>query len=205
MTLNDFATQFPFTYPIKGSFIVQNIITNSNKTIRIFDYPIPVGMTRDLLKIRGIGEADIRTSLLKGTLRNKIIAGEIRIINSDIDLLQFNEDQRQFLLNAGIIKGLKVTGSNISNYLRRDEITLIGLKNGSNRIFLTPEKFLNGIYISGDQFHIAVKHNGKDLYEGIDYTISESGGVATGYDTINLISIVPISSSKLFANYVVGL
>jgi hypothetical protein len=201
---DQFASQFPYTYPINGCFVVANIIHNSNKTIRIFDYPIPVGTTRDLLRIPGVSEASIRVSLLKGELRNKLIAGEIEVICSDIDLLQFNDIQKQFLLDGGVVKGLEVTGSGSLAYLRKEEIALIGLKNGINRTFFTPDKFLNGLVVTGDQFHIAVKHNGKDLYEGIDYTIGESSGAGTGYDTINLISIIPIQSSTLFANYAVS-
>jgi len=47
-----------------------------------------------------IGEGDIRDSLLKGALRNKLIAGEIEIVDSDIHLIQFNEEQKVFLQEA---------------------------------------------------------------------------------------------------------
>lgn len=200
---HDAPSQYPYNYPIKGCFIVENIITNSNKTIRIFDYPILVGGTRDILRIPGISEADIRASLLKGEIRNKLLAKEIRIICSDIDLLQFNPDQKKFLMQGGVTYGTEVNSANIS-YLWREEISLIGLRDGVNRMFFTPDKFLNGFVSSGDQFHINVKHNGKDLYEGIDYTISESSGPGTGYDTINMISITPNTHSLLFANYTIN-
>jgi len=200
---NQFATQYPFNYPINGCFIVQNIITDSNKTIRIFDYPIPVGTSRDLLRIPGVSESSIRASLLKGTLRNKLIAKEIKVICSDIDLLQFNNTQKQFLLNGGIVNGLEVPGGITDiNYVFKDEIPLIGVKDGINRVFTTPDKFLNGIYF-GNNFHIHIKHNGRDIYEGIDYTISESGGVGTGFDTINIFSFTPKPRSLLFASYVI--
>jgi hypothetical protein len=104
---DQFATQFPYHYPINGCFVVQNIINNSNKTIKVFDYPIPVGMVRDLLRIPGVSESSIRASLLKGELRNKIIAKEIRVICSDIDLIQFNDDQKIFLLSNGVDIGLE--------------------------------------------------------------------------------------------------
>jgi hypothetical protein len=107
---HDFASQFPHYYPINGTFVVRNIITNSNKTIRIFDYPIPVGTTRDLLRIPGVSEDSIRASLLKGAIRNKILAGEIEIVGSDVNLLQFNDTQKTFLENAGVEEGLEVTG-----------------------------------------------------------------------------------------------
>src|SRR5665213_3370860 len=95
---------------INGCFIVMNI-SPQIKTIRIFNYPINYTDTRDLLSIPGVAEQDIRASLLKGELCWKILARDIVIICSDIDLLQFNDAQRSFLQAAGIINGLEV-GSN---------------------------------------------------------------------------------------------
>lgn len=98
------------------SFIVKNIITDSNKTVRIFHYPIPVGTERDLLAIPGVSESDIRASLLKGEILHKILAGEIHIVSSDIDLLQFNTEQKVFLQNAGVTIGLEVTDAQFSGH-----------------------------------------------------------------------------------------
>lgn len=200
MTMDDFA---PYLKKY-GCFIVRNITPYRKKNINIFQYPIPFNQTRDLLQIPGVAEQDIRASLLKGELRHKILAGDIVVECSDIDLLQFNDDQKQFLMDAGIIKGLEVTAVVTTlPYSWREEISLIGLRDGSNRTFYTPDKFLNGIFTTGDKFHINIKHNGKDLYESIDYTIGESSGPGTGYDTINLISLTPNSHSLLFATYAV--
>lgn len=187
-----------------GCFIVRNITPDRQKTIKIFTYPIPFNQTRDLLQIPGVGESDIRASLLKGELRHKILAKDIYVECSDIDLLQFNSDQKQFLQDAGIIKGLEVTAV-ISTlpYLWREEKDLIGTRDGVNRTFYTAEKFLNGTFTTGDQFHIHIKHNGKDLYESIDYSIGESGGPGTGYDTINLISFTPNTHSLLKCTYAI--
>lgn len=193
---NDFAPYFKRN----GCFVVRNITPDRKKIIKIFNYPILYNTTRDLLQIPGVAESDIRASLLKGELRHKILAKDIVVECSDIDLLQFNDDQKAFLQSAGIINGLSI--SNLG-YSWRQEISLIGIKNGSNRIFYTPEKFVNGLFTTGDVFHIEIKHNGKDLYESVDYTIAESGGAGTGYDTINLISFAPVSKSLLYANYVV--
>lgn len=189
-----------------GCFIVRNVTPDRGKTIRIFHYPILFNTTRDILQIPGVAEADIRASLLKGELRHKLLAKDIIVECSDIDLLQFNDDQKLFLQQSGIIKGLEVTGGGGGSlyYKWREEIPLIGLRNGINRTFFTPDKFLNGLTLAGDRFHIHIKHNGKDLYEGIDYTISESSGPGTGYDTINLISLTPVSHSLLFATYAIN-
>lgn len=186
-----------------GCFIVRNVTPDRQKTIKIFHYPIPFNTTRDILQIPGVAEADIRASLLKGELRHKILAKDIVVECSDIDLLQFNDDQKKFLMDAGIINGLEVTGAvGTLNYQFRDEISLIGLKNGSNRTYYTPEKFINGSYF-GNAFHIKVEHDGKTLFENIDYTIAESAGPGTGYDTINLLKFSPTVKSTLFAWYAV--
>lgn len=108
MGMNDFAPYFK----INGCFIVRNVTPDRNKTIKIFNYPIIFNTTRDLLQIPGIAESDIRASLLKGELNHKIRALDIIIECSDIDLLQFNNNQKTFLQNAGIINGLDVSGSN---------------------------------------------------------------------------------------------
>ena len=137
--------------------------------------------------------------------RHKILVKDIIIECSDIDLLQFNLDQKQFLSDAGVVNGLSVSGGGTGTiaYLWREEISLIGLRNGVNQTFFTPDKFINGNFISGDKFHIHVKHNGKDLYESVDYSIGESSGPGTGYDTINIFSITPNSHSLLYATYAI--
>lgn len=81
------------------SFVVKN---NSKKKIRIFNYPVWPGQSRDLMKIPGIGEDDVRASLLKGQLQFMISVGQITVIQSDIDLIQFNAAQQTFLQNAGV-------------------------------------------------------------------------------------------------------
>lgn len=100
----------PYFTPAKyGTFIVRNICTDRRKTIKIFQYPILYNTTRDLLAIPGVAEQDIRASLLKGEIRHKILAGDIIVESSDIDLLQFNLVQKTFLQGAGIVNGLDVS------------------------------------------------------------------------------------------------
>lgn len=199
-TMNEFA---PYLKK-HGCFIVRNITPDNKKVIKIFNYPILFNTTRDLLQIPGVAEADIRASLLKGELRHKILAKDIVVECSDIDLLQFNDDQKVFLQSAGIIKGLEVSSGSATsiNYKFKEEIALIGIKNGTSRTFFTPDKFINGLYFD-NSFHIEIKHNGKSLYENIDYTIGELGGPGTGYDTITFINFSPLAKSTLFAWYAV--
>lgn len=103
----------PYSAGDKGNFVVKNIAP-SKKTLRIFQYPIPYGQTRDLLEIPGVSEADIRVSLLKGELRTKIRAQEIIVIENDAELIQFNESQKSFLEAAGVINGLEVGASQLT-------------------------------------------------------------------------------------------
>lgn len=84
---------------------------------------------------------------------------------------------------------------------------LVGPKDGSNRIFRTvPDHFVHDL--AGNGKTISVWHNGRRLVQigtadpGIgDYTVSESGGVGTGYDTINLLTFAPVGRSSLLADY----
>jgi hypothetical protein len=95
---------------LNGCFVVQNI-SPQVKTIKIFNYPINYGGTRDILQIPGVSEGDIRASLLKGELNHKVRARDIIVLCSDIDLLQFNAAQKLFLQSAGIVNGLSASSS----------------------------------------------------------------------------------------------
>jgi hypothetical protein len=168
-----------------GSFVVRNITPDRQKTIKIFNYPILFQQTRDLLQIPGVSEQDLRASLLKGELRHKILAQDIVVVASDIDLLQFNDDQKQFLRDAGIINGLQVGVPQI-NFLRKEDIQLIGVVNNSNTVYTIPtDKF-----IQDATFKIIVYKNGVKQVFLDDYFIAESGGPGTGYDTV-IFTIAP--------------
>lgn len=188
-------------FPKEGTcFIVKNIAPKG-KRIRIFGCPIPNGEEKDLLAIPEISEAVIRHSLLKGELRIKGICGEIEVTCSDIDLLQFNDEQKTFLQSIGIEDGLEVTAEAEIPFLFKQHVELIGTKDGSNRIFTVPDKFINGPFGNND-FRILVRHNGRVLIAGCDFTMTESGGPGTGYDTLTFITFVPNSQSELYADYV---
>lgn len=171
------------TYFLKNpstKFVVKNIAPG-NKRVRIFQCPIANGQSRDLLAIPGISEADIRHSLLKGELLIKIKNQEIVVTESDIDLLQFNEDQKIFLQAFGIINGLEVTVDEAPTlaggallFAFRQNVALVGNKDGTNRTFTTPDKFINGSF-HGQEFRIIIRHMGKGLEQDIDYVLLESG------------------------------
>lgn len=86
---------------------------------------------------------------------------------------------------------------------RKTGVQLIGPLNGVNRVFHTPDKFLHANGVSLDVFH-----NGRRLIETPtpdvrlgDFFCSESGGSGTGFDTINLLSFVPVGRSSLVTDY----
>lgn len=128
------------TYFIKNpstKFVVRNTAPG-NKRVRIFQYPIINGQSRDLLAIPGISEADIRHSLLKGDLMIKLKAGELIIEDTDIDLLQFNDDHKAFLTAHGVNAGLEVLtvdpvpddGSNLTSTQHKMLRQLVHLADG---------------------------------------------------------------------------
>lgn len=72
----------------------------------------------------------------------------------------------------------------------------VGAINGSNVTYTTPHKFVH--QVGGDT--IRVYFNGLRMYPGEDYTLSESGGVGTGYDTITL-AYAPRNGDHLLVDY----
>jgi hypothetical protein len=202
-------------------FVVKNIAPN-RKRIRIFSYPIKNGFERDLMAIPEVSEADIRHSLLKGELLIKLIADEIVVTDSNINLLQFDECHKAFLKSKGVPLGTEITADDVVGlddrirdiagdgygltelpFLFKQRVDLLGIKDGANRIFTVPapDKFIQGSF-SNNEFRILVTHNGRDLVEGVDYIVSESGGTGTGFDTIVFTAFAPESDSCIQADYV---
>lgn len=192
-----------FSKRVDTVFIVRNITkgTPQEKTIHLFTYPIPPGRERDLLAIPFVSEADIRHSLLKGELLIKAECGEITIVRSNIDLLQFDSEQLNFLTNLGVIEGTQVSGTGTDlQFVFKQQVSLIGVQDNSNRVFTTPDKFINGS-LGNNEFRIMIRHNGRVLVEVDDYTVSESMGAGTGFDTITF-TFSPKSTDVLVADYV---
>ena len=77
------------------------------------------------------------------------------------------------------------------------EEELSGIKNSSNLVFTTANKFVLGT--------LRVYFNGQRLHSGIenDYAVSESGGVGTGYDTVTFTSpeLAPKPGESVLADY----
>lgn len=96
-----------------GSFYL-----SPGKTITIFHYPINDTQTRDLLQIPGVTESDIRASLLKGELRHKFLCGDIELVSSNIDLLQFSDKQRAWLYSYGFTEGVAIGYDELDGYVQ---------------------------------------------------------------------------------------
>jgi len=135
-------------------------------------------------------------------LLTKFKAKEIEVVFSNIDLLQFDDCQKEFLESIGITEGLGVVGGGDISFAFKQQVELIGIKDKSNRVFTVPDIFINGTF-GANSFHILIRHNGRDLVEGTDYLLVESGGSGTGFDTIVLTSFAPKPRSVLVADYVV--
>lgn len=181
-------------------FVVRNIAPN-NKTVRVFNVPIRNRATYDLLAVPDISEASIRHSLLKGELLIKFQCKELFVVDSDIDLLQFNDEHKAFLQSIGITKGLEVTGTGTARaFLHKVNVSLLGVQDGSNRTFTTPDIFLNED-LSGDLLTISIFHDGNRLVEDEEYVLIESGGAGTGFDTIVITAFKPKAKSKIRVNY----
>jgi len=116
-------SNFAYAPKYNTHFIVRNISGSSDnspyqKTISIFNYPINWNDTRDLLAIPGVEEADIRAALLKGVLRHKFLCGDIKLVSSNIDLLQFSDKQRTFLQSFGFTEGVSVGYDELDGYVQ---------------------------------------------------------------------------------------
>lgn len=114
-----------FAYSLKYNthFIVKNTTGSSTsspykKTISIFNYPVNWGETRDLLQIPGISESHIRSALLKGVLRHKLLNGDIALVSSNIDLLQFSDKQRAWLYAHGFTEGVQIGWDELDGYVQ---------------------------------------------------------------------------------------
>jgi hypothetical protein len=182
-------------------FIVKNI-DPQQRTLFIFQYPINYLDTRNLINIPGVGADDIKASLLKGELFRKISYKQIIVLQSNIDLLQFSQEQLVFLQNAGITDGLQITSSQMA-IIEQQDIKLVGIVNGINTIFTIP----SDTWIQASPYKIIVYKNGVKQVLSDDYMISESGGPGTGYNTIIFTvppSPMPVPADIMTADYYIN-
>jgi hypothetical protein len=83
---------------------------------------------------------------------------------------------------------------------RQEQVVPAGAIDGANAVFTTPDFFDQ----DPPNFQIAVFRNGQQQTLGGDYTVSESGGVGTGYDTVTFAVIcTPKSGEIVTVDYVI--
>lgn len=75
-------------------------------------------------------------------------------------------------------------------------VSLAGTRNGVNTTFTTPEPFRH----DPPRADLCLFYNGQRLLLGDDFTVSESGGPGTGYDTVTTL-FAPRFVEKLWADY----
>jgi hypothetical protein len=188
MGMNDFASG----NNEYGAFIVRNI-SPQKKTINIFNYPINLGCTRDLLQIPGVGENDIKSALMKGQIRNKFKAGDIELVYSDIDLLQFNDLGIQYLDGYGFITGVLISYDQLS-VIQQQNISLVGAIDGINTTFYIP----SGTFIYTYPYTITVYWDGVRQNLDDDYILGPPVGAE--YNSI-IFTVPPDVGDTITADY----
>ena len=99
-----------YPYLTDINFTVQNV-SPQRKRLTVFGAPIEYLQTRNLLRVDGVTEDIIRASLVKGELSNKIRVGALKIVSTSINLLQFDESQKEFIDSANVIAGDSLPGT----------------------------------------------------------------------------------------------
>lgn len=114
------------------NFTIKNV-SPSRKTINLFGRRIKFGELVDLLAIPEISEDDIRSSLIKGELANKIRKNAIKIASTNINLIQFDSEQLAFI-NSASLSGLDLLGTsaNGNGNLALDNIAALSAVNDVN-------------------------------------------------------------------------
>lgn len=100
---------------------------------------------------------------------------------------------------------ITITGSSVSGVVTidsvREYVTLLGAQDDSNLVYTIPDKAIN----DPPKLQLKVYRNGVRCNPGAgnDYTVSESGGAGTGYDTITFATgTAPRADECLWADYV---
>ena len=123
---------------------------------------------------------------MKGEIRRKLKNGDIELVFSNIDLLQFNDCGIKYLEGYGFTTGVLITPSQLS-IIEYQDIQLVGIVNGVNTIFTLPGSIS---WIQLPPYKIIVYKNGVKQVLGDDFFILESGGPNTGYNTV-ILTVAP--------------
>jgi hypothetical protein len=82
----------------------------------------------------------------------------------------------------------------------QEQVAPAGAIDGANVVFTTPDFFDQ----DPPDYQIKVMRNGQQQTLGGDYTVSESGGAGTGYDTVTFaVACTPKSGEIVLVDYVI--
>ena len=84
--------------------------------------------------------------------------------------------------------------------LVREQVALIGVQDGSNRVFTLPggEK---AVHQPGAGPVVKIYFDTRRV-QSVEMSVEESGGVGTGFDRIRFLHFAPKTNSSIFADYV---
>jgi len=106
------------------TFVVKNITAPPGRIIKVFNVQVYPGMTIDIMKITGVTEDMVRSSLLSGDLKNKIENGQLQVIthpilvasqasNRLLDIIGTSNNVRPIPIVPGRVKNL-ISGTPLS-------------------------------------------------------------------------------------------
>lgn len=95
-------TDYSDGLPIGVSFIVKNITSPPGRIIKVFNTQVYPGQTLDVMRVLGIGETEVRDSLLKGDLGKKIKNRQLMVVSSTLVLPESDAAYISFLNSSGL-------------------------------------------------------------------------------------------------------
>src|ERR1019366_386154 len=122
-------------------------------------------------------------------------------IASNIDLLQFSDKQRAWLVSYGFTQGVSI-GTNEMAVIEQQDIQLIGVVDGTNTVYTIP----SGTWIQSTPYKIIVYKNGVKQVLGDDYLIAENPP-GSGYYTVILTvppTVIPSPPDIITADYYIN-
>lgn len=92
------------------SFVIKNN-SSIKRSIKVFNFKLNPGGVVDLMKLAGVTEEDIRTEVLKGSLRPLLAGGSLQVVSSSINFVTADNSHYNFLKSIGILAGQNQNGT----------------------------------------------------------------------------------------------
>ena len=97
-----------------SKFVVQNT-SSERKKVTIFGLSISPGITADLMVLPNVNEQDITNGLNRGELRNKLLNGNLTVLECTILIPSGDAEFSEFLNKIGI--GSRIKPERTSKYV----------------------------------------------------------------------------------------